>query len=466
MTESKRTLDKRSSIAAFAVLILLIFTKVLLCPLGDLDELWNYALCRSIAMGYVPYRDFGMVMTPLFTVLFSIPLLVSRTLLMYRLTTAVFFSVTAALYYGIATKATNRSIGMWLTLMLVFSMDVATYNSMLFLCVLIVFILLSKKIDGRISVSIGAVSALGILSRQTTGVFLMIAVMLFFIVDRSLRKYFLKVMAGAVAVLVVFAVCLVATGSFTDFWDCCLFALLVFSSNAFFDIGTMPYVLLIVAGAVIDVVMWRKDSNKISLYHLILGAVLLTVTIPIVDYLHVFSVGCWFIIPVAKLMSDYLAKYIKPMIVNCVNFLIVVVIMFLSVYGILGTVTDDRFAELRGIPMHDGYIDGFAVIDGANNDFRAEGNRVVVLSSRACIFSIMDEQVSPRFDVFLRGTQGTTEPVSIVAEVCGQDDTIILMPDDYYEENWQNPDGVVEYITNNCTEIARYGDFAWYSPVS
>lgn len=68
MQKSKTAQEKISFIVTLAVLVLLVFTKVLLCPLGDLDELWNYNLCRGVSLGYVPYRDFGMVMMPLFTV--------------------------------------------------------------------------------------------------------------------------------------------------------------------------------------------------------------------------------------------------------------------------------------------------------------------------------------------------------------------------------------------------------------
>ena len=65
MSTGISTKDKTTAGVAFAVLVLIVFVKVLLYPLGDLDELWNYNLCRGVSMGYVPYRDFSMVMMPL-----------------------------------------------------------------------------------------------------------------------------------------------------------------------------------------------------------------------------------------------------------------------------------------------------------------------------------------------------------------------------------------------------------------
>ena len=36
------------------------------------DEIWSYSFCYNIASGLIPYRDFNMVITPLFSLLGSI----------------------------------------------------------------------------------------------------------------------------------------------------------------------------------------------------------------------------------------------------------------------------------------------------------------------------------------------------------------------------------------------------------
>ena len=42
---------------------------------------------------------------------------------------------------------------------------------------------------------------------------------------------------------------------------------------------------------------------------------------------------------------------------------------------------------------------------------------------------------------------------------------LILMPDDYPTEGWQNPEGIYEYVTSHCEVIGSYGRFKWYKPV-
>ena len=39
----------------------------------DLDEIWNYGFMHNIYSGLVPYKDFNMVITPFFPMLFSLP---------------------------------------------------------------------------------------------------------------------------------------------------------------------------------------------------------------------------------------------------------------------------------------------------------------------------------------------------------------------------------------------------------
>ena len=406
-----------------------------------------------------------MVMMPLFTVLFSVPLHLSRTLLMDRVGAASLFTVMAVVYYRTASEKTGRDIGRFITLIAAFAMDIATYNGLFFLCVMLVYILLTKELTSRGAVILGTICSVSILCRQTSGVFLMIAVLIILLAAPALRRFTGWFIAGAASVMVLFAASLLITGSFADFWDCCLFALFSSGHNAAFSNDTLHYVLIIFIGIAADVVLLRKDKSKDHIYHLVLGAILITVGIPIVDLMHVCYAGLWFIIPNGELIKTYAGKNIKPVIMNVITAAAALGMLTLNVLGTSGTVTCSDYAELRGIPVYDGYLDGYAVIDEANREYRAEGKRVVILSSRACLFSIMDERFDPPFDLFLSGNLGTKEPVEIVDEVCGQGNVIILMPDDYPEENWENPEGVYESVVSHCTPFAQYGNFVWYRPV-
>ena len=43
---------------------------------STLDEIWNYGFSYNILNGVLPYRDFNMVLTPLYSFIMTIPLFI------------------------------------------------------------------------------------------------------------------------------------------------------------------------------------------------------------------------------------------------------------------------------------------------------------------------------------------------------------------------------------------------------
>ena len=91
---------KRKGIYNLLLFILIFFciaSIILLRPLDDLDEIWNYNFARNILDGKFAYKDFNMLQTPLlplvssmFLKIFGNELFVMR-LLAVTLCTVIFF---------------------------------------------------------------------------------------------------------------------------------------------------------------------------------------------------------------------------------------------------------------------------------------------------------------------------------------------------------------------------------------
>ena len=463
MSNLKNVTDKRSSIIMFSVLVILVFTKALSYPLGDLDELWNYNLCRGVSMGYVPYRDFSMELVPLYTVLFSIPLRIYRSMLVYRLTTSVLLAAESFMIYKIAVKMINVLSGALISLVFVFMIDIATYNGLFFLCALIGFCLLYGEVGVRDSVGVGCISAISIFCRQTSGFFLFVAIVMLFIFDRKLRKNLIHFVCGSMTVFFMFLLYFVLTGSFRQFWDCCLFSLITSDAvNTAVGMDALPVLIFLMLCMILDFVLWkrRKDINYIR--HLVIGIVIASISVPIVDNMHLYYSECWFLIPVILWCKDRFGLRVNPVVMKGIVIAVAIVNLLVFSLGLTGTVMDDRYRELRFIPMADAFLDGYSEINDINLYYEDQGYDVVVLSSGACLFSIMNEEFDPGYDLFLTGNFGTADPIERIEDTTGADKVMILMPDDYQEENWQNPAGVADYVMNNFTPVARYGYFVWY----
>jgi hypothetical protein len=447
------------------LLAVLVFSKILLSPLGGLDELWNYNLCRGVAMGYVPYRDFSMVMMPLFTLLFSIPLMVVRKLIVYRITSAVFLYILVRTFHKIAVKMTDTLWGLVASCLFVFFMDIATYNALVVLIILILYKILCREMTRGGAFLAGVLCAFGILSRQTTGVFLAVAVTAIFIKSKAKRKHFATFTGGGALILLCFLLYLVVTDSFFAFWDCCLFALLApGDKNSAFYPNAIPPVIFCLGGIALDIKSWKKSHKEEDILHLILGAVIITIGIPIVDMMHLCYAAVWFFLPMVKLLHDSPKAQIKPSVVKLLVGLASGAVMLLNLYGLMGTELKNSYREFVLIPSPSGFIDSYNELIVTNDLCKAKGRRVAVYSSSSCVISIMQDEFNPPYDLFLNGNLGTKEPLSFVEADCADPDVVILLPVDYDTENWENPKGVKEYIESHCVPAASYGRFLWYVP--
>lgn len=56
---------KKKNILIIIFIFIAIFSIIMVKPISDLDEIWNYNTARVVSEGLVPYRDISMITTPL-----------------------------------------------------------------------------------------------------------------------------------------------------------------------------------------------------------------------------------------------------------------------------------------------------------------------------------------------------------------------------------------------------------------
>lgn len=451
---------KKGTALALALIAVLVFTKIMLRPFGGLDELWVYNLSRGIVLGYLPYKGYTMAMMPLFNWLFALPLFVVRNLFVYRVMSAVMMTALGFVYYRIVSDATDRLRGLFATVLFIAFMDFATYNGLMVMFLFLVFMLFGKM-NMRNAGLAGVLCGMAVLSRQTSGVFLTLAVIVLLLCDKACRKLVIIFAAGWSSVMALFAAYLLATGSFAAFWDCCFFALLGSGEkNSGFLLDGIAVVIIALLGLAASVYLVCKKKERVDILHLVFGLVLLSVAIPTVDMMHMHYAAAWFMIPVLKLMD----KNVSSFILKTVTALMGAVVLFMNVYQLPSLTLDNRYEEFRLIPLNPSELDYYEQLIAVNSRFEEEGRRVVVLSSGRCIISMMTDSFDPNYDLFLKANIGTAEPLSYIEEEMADPDVVFLIPDDYEEENWQNPTGVLSYIQDHCEAVERYDAFAWYVP--
>lgn len=455
--------NRRSFLITIVIIAVLAFTKVMLSPLGNLDDLWNYSFSKGISMGYIPYSDINLIYTPLFFMVFSLPLMISRSYFMYRITSSVFLTVTSLLFGRIVSRRTNNYWGLISSCILIVFTDIFTYNGLILLFSIIIYMVLCSDISHMKSFVLGVIGALSILSRQTTGTFIALFILMVLLSNKPIYRKVMLYLAGGLSVMIPFAAYLLFIRSFASFWDYCLFSLLSFGgNNGLFLPNSLLFLGIAAAGAVCDIVLIKKNGLNEYIYHLCLGICILTIGIPIIDMMHLIYAGIWFLFPVIKIISDVNKDRISDTVLKVIAAITAVYILVAGISGLSGTVLDHEHKELKLVPIPSDIFHDNMEVGRICNEYRDEGKRVIVFSSSSAIFSMMNEEYNAPYDVFNNGNFGMINPLFYVEEACANTNTVIVIPENYAEENWQNPDGVFEYVDEHMNPVQRYGVYIWY----
>ena len=80
MKETKKNI---LNIIKYIILFIIFFSFFLFFSSGDADVIWNYGFSHAIRIGEIPYKDFNMIITPLYPVIMSIGLFIKDSWLIF-----------------------------------------------------------------------------------------------------------------------------------------------------------------------------------------------------------------------------------------------------------------------------------------------------------------------------------------------------------------------------------------------
>ena len=177
------------SILIFVGIVLAISPIILSRNLSNLDEIWNYNFARNIADGLIPYRDFNMLQTPLlpfiaglFLKLFGNQLIVMR-ILAILLISSIFFMTYKILQLLKVPLLYNLAF-LFTLLLLLQEYICIDYNFAISLLTLVLIYLEIKyfncsNLQPAYYFIIGLICGSCILLKQSTGIFISFASVLF-----------------------------------------------------------------------------------------------------------------------------------------------------------------------------------------------------------------------------------------------------------------------------------------------
>ena len=479
----KNKLNKRTIYICMALSILLISASIILPrPLNNLDEIWNYNFANCITKGLIPYKDFNMLQMPLtpmieaiFLKIFGNEMIVTRILEIFLITGI------GILIIKIIEKLTDRVIlGYISAISLIYVIKdyiAIDYNFMVLLFTLIITIQELKNKDDLLNFNwkkdliLGIIAGLAIISKQSTGIILGITLIGYKILLVRNKKEFIEFLKkgvinflGMLIPVAIMMIYIISNNALNDFIDYTILGIKTFSnkisyislikeSKIFFRIMSLLAPIILITSIIYGTI--KKDREMLILASF--GISLIAVTFPISDVVH-FSIGM--IISVILIIylifkSVYKLKIKEPIKIFGLTFLKVyctlsaIFLTYISIPNIITYAKDaSKYKELN----HFKYIqvsETFTNQIKKVQNYILENDNVYILDAEAALYMIPIDRYNKNYDMFLKGNIGSRGEEGQIQELKSKDNKTILIKNENYGRNWQNPEKVREYIIKN-----------------
>ena len=381
----------------------------------DLDSIWGYGFSYNIANGLLPYKDFNMVIGPLYSILFSILLKFGNYFYLFEIEHILFYSFIFTIIYN---KIGKKSF--FLFLLVSCSITIFGYNLFCVLLMLLILVLLdSDKKYSRIF--IGIIIGTIIMTKQNIGGCL---ALLYLYTNR--KKFISSCIYLSIPVIPIF-IYLIYNGIFYSYFDFCLFGLGNFVDNFATDfVSFIPFII----GMYYLITRYMKKKDIKILYIIIFQICVF----PIFDQGHVIP---GFIPIFYYMLIDKDGFYIKN--INMLFFVKYFVIIGFSVQVVIKAlfscevILDDNYLKFqvikKGVPY---YIESYSNYLDRYND-----SEIYLLIDNAYIIRLYKNQNPSFYDLINKGNLGSDENkyIEMMGDNCIDKECVFILDKRFFKSS-------------------------------
>lgn len=492
--------EKVYDLLLFTLMFVAILSTIVLLPLNQMDELWNYNFARNIANGLVPYRDFNIITTPLLPIICGIILKFTfNELIVMRILAALLCSfvlfITCKLFNIVNVK---KDISIFFTFILgylfkdIFCIDYNYASLLLTLIIIYLEIRYYKRnhkfitANSREDILLGLLAGLTFTTKQTSGLLILAVTLgnkLLFVKNKDEFQIYIKSfcyrLIGALIPITVLLIYLIYNNAFVEFIDYTILGILEFNNqlpyrNLFnFDlVGVLSILvpIMFLVGWIKSVILdGKKEEYFLSFY----GIAMFGICFPIANKIHFLIGSLPIIIMLLYEIYNFIIKIkrrifkrtnIDKMILNVFKYIIIVILICYSIINFYSynqmSSNYCKFKYFRFIPTDDlnFQISMGKVIEFINNN----DCDVKILDWLAAIFTIPADTYNKNYDMFNEGNFGYNGNKKIIEEISNSKDTQYLILQERYITNWQAPTEIINYVKNNKKKIGQIEMFDIY----
>ena len=411
------------------------------------DEIWNYGFAYNIYRGLVPYRDFNMIVTPLYNFILSIFIfLFGHHLYSIYILDSLLVAVMVIIIYD--------KIGfnvLFLIPIFVFNL----YNGYNFLCLFLTIVILNLiELDFNYKdFIIGFIIGLLILTKQTVGLCVFIPLLI-------LSKNKIKYLIGVLIPIFVFLIYLICNNALYNFIDYCFLGMLNFSnSNKFY--AFLPVEIIVIF--VMFYLYFKKYVNS-SIFIVIMFQI---IVFPIFDWIH-FMFG--FILFLYYLFINFRINNI----LKCLIFSLGVITIIFLVEDLDFYYINDNKSFLYGKRLeikYDviDYIDTKYILNKDKYDY------VFFFSDLVYLSKLDTNNTLNKYDLINDGNMGYNgekKYISEITDICSKKSCYFIIDTQYVDvinkkkklvSTNQINLNIIKYVNNNYKLVRSEYGFSYYS---
>ena len=433
----------------FLVFFFFLYWSLIVQPIS-LDEIWNYGFSYNIYNGLVPYKDFNMVMTPIYPMIMSMFFMINSSMLTMHVVNSLMLTGMIYLIEKLINKKYNISIFL---ILLIFPMSLIFPSYNIFLLMLLILIIYLEKNNCN-DYLIGFILGFLILTKQSVGVFVALVSLYYLYKDKS--KVIRRII-GCFIPCFCFLIYLIISNSLSGFLDLCLFGLLDFGKS---NGSSFNYLFIFgIIMLIINLLLIKNSKDKINYYYLLS---FFSIMIPLFDLYHVLIYFFSFIF--IYLLEENISFKNKYLNVDLFVFGFLIGIIFISSFY--------RFNDKVYFPnninhfeyrmVNDKYLDYSDTINGRFLEYRELGYRVVFLSADGYYFKLINDIDIDYLDLINAGNWGYKGSDKLLSKIKSCKNCVFFLDESEIGLNKQTDQNLLMYVKKNGCIKEEFGNYKVY----
>lgn len=406
----------------------------------DLDLMWNYGFSQNVSKRLIMYRDFNMVITPLYPAITGLLMhILGNNMVIFYLINSFYALLTLIIVYKLDKKII-------FPFFIYFLFNTAPgYNTLI---VFFVFLLIYLEKNKKSDYLIGLIISLAFLTKSSIGISLALPTIYYFKKPKKILKRIIPVIITNLLVIGYFYL----NNALYDYINFAFLGLLDFSNgNGNFNIITIIDLLI--------VVYIIREYLKTKNFELLYILAFMIMSYPLFNISHSLTA----IIPLIYYLLKKHPKITSLFLKFAPIFILIPIISLIINYAICNPRYDNRLFKYRYLQNE--YMSD---IDALKSYFHDDYNDVYFFLMEAYLYKLTLNISINEYDLTLKGNMGYDGEDKMIEKIKNiKKGSIIVIANEFEETTnemlkTQASRKIYDYITENYSSIGQFHKFKIY----